>query len=303
VLHDPDDARSLEEIGRTRQGTRVVVNRALREHDRVVLTGGIGFHYYAGFSGGRKAVVPGLASRETVTRNHLRALLPDGKRHPGAAAGRLDGNPVHRDMAEGASMVGAHLLVNTVIDAAGRIERLFAGHWRSAHLAGCAYLRATRTVRLDPRRLVVASAGGDPGDVNVIQSHKAFEAAANALTPGGVYVLVARCGEGVGHPDFLPALDLGSESAIVEALVADFRVYAQTALSWAKKARRFRLVLVSDLPAALVRRLGAEPAESLEAAFAFARSTLPEGSAGWLFPHAPRLLVQALRTPETAAVA
>src|SRR5262245_45218824 len=292
LLHDPDDGAELIELGRTRQGTRVVVNRALREHDRVVLTGAVGFHYYAGFSGGRKALVPGLASRETVSRNHLRALDANGGRHPGARAGSLQDNPVHRDMVEGAALVGAHFLVNTVMGAPERIERIYAGDFRDAHLAACRWVRSTRRVRLAPRDLVIASAGGAPSDVDLIQSHKAFEAAAGALRPGGVFVLVARCGRGAGSADFLDAFARGGEREMVEALLGDFRVYAQTALSWYRKAKRFRLVLVSDLSEAVARKVGAEPARDLEHALALAAEHVPRGARGWLLPRAPRILVE-----------
>jgi len=292
LLHDPDDRERLRDVGRTRAGTPVAVHAALRERDRIVLTGAVGFHYYAGFSGGRKALVPGLAARATVSANHLRSLRADGTRHPLARAGRLAGNPVHRDMVEGAALVGPHVLVNAVTTEAGAVERLFVGHWRKAHEAACRHVRASRSVRVRPRRLVVASAGGEPGDVNLIQSHKAFEAGIGALHPGGVLVLVARCREGAGHPDFLPAFDAGGEEGMVRALRCDFRVYGQTALSWLRKARICRLILVSGLPDATVRRLGAEPAGDLEEAFRAARRSLPTGTAGWVLAHGSRLLVE-----------
>jgi nickel-dependent lactate racemase len=290
ILHDPDDESRLNEVGRTRSGTRVRVNAALGEHDRVVLTGAAGFHYYAGFTGGRKALVPGLAARETVSRNHLRALRRDGSRHPAADAGRLHGNPVHRDMAEGASLVEPDLLVNSVIDDAGRIQRLFVGHFRRAHEAACRFVRRHRTVRVAPRDLVVASAGGDPSDINLIQAHKTFDAGVRALNPGGVFILVAACPEGAGHPDFLPWFRFDAEDAWVRALHDDFRVYGQTALSWFRKARAYKTILVSTLDPALVSRLGVRPAADLEEAFRLAADELAPGTSGWVIPHGARVL-------------
>jgi lactate racemase len=293
LRHDPDDPARLIDLGRTRSGTPVRVNRALEEHDRLILTGAVGFHYYAGFSGGRKAVVPGLAARETVTRNHLRALRRDGTRHPAARAGVLQGNPVHRDMAEAAALVGPHFLVNAVIGHQGGIERLFAGQWRRAHEAACRHVRSTRTARVVPRDLVVASAGGEPSDLNLIQAHKAWEAAWGAIRPGGVFVLVARCREGAGHETFLPWLRHETEEALVQALRRDFQVYGQTALSWFRKARTCRAILVSGLPPELVRGLGVEPATDLAGAFDLARRTLREGTAGWLVEQGSRYLLLA----------
>jgi nickel-dependent lactate racemase len=291
ILHDPDDQNALVELGRTSAGTRVEVHGGLLEHDRLVLTGAVGFHYYAGFSGGRKSVVPGMASRETIVRNHLRAVRRDGTRHPLARAGRLDGNPVHRDMAEGAAMLEPSYLVNTVLGPGGGIERIFAGHWRRAHVAACRYLRKTRSVRVEPRDLVVVSAGGHPSDIDLIQSHKAFEATIGALNTGGVLVLVAECADGAGHADFLPAFREPTVDDLLRLLMREYRVYRQTALAWRRKLEHCRLVLVSGLDDSTVRQLGAEPARTLEEAFAIARRHLPEGAAGWFFPQGTKWLI------------
>lgn len=291
-VHDADDASRLIHLGRTSAGTPVKVSALLREYDRIVLTGAVGFHYYAGFSGGRKAIVPGLASRETVTRNHLRALRRDGTRHPLARAGRLDGNPVHRDMVEGAGLVGPHMTVNTVLDDDGAVERVYAGHWRRAHERACRYVRDTRSVRVEPRPLVVASAGGHPSDLNLIQAHKAFEAGFGALRPGGVFVLAAECPEGAGHDDFLPWLRFQDDAAFATALRANFQVYGQTALAWFRKARACRLILVSSLDPSVAAVLGATPARDLSEALGIARENLPAGAPGWLLPAGSRLLVE-----------
>ncbi len=291
--HDPVDETGLQDLGRTSAGTPVRVHATVTEHDRLVLTGTVTFHYYAGFGGGRKAVVPGLAARETVIRNHLRALRSDGTRHPAARAGRLHGNPVHRDMAEGAALTRPALLVNSVIGADGEIERLFVGHWRRAHEAACRYLRRTRTVRVRPRDLLIVSAGGAPYDVDLIQAHKAFEASAACVADGGVVVLVARCPDGHGHEDLRVGLEDLDEDAIVAELRAGYRVYLQTALAWKAKLRRVRLVLVSGLPDDAVRRTGAEPAKDLDQALRLAARSVPPGSAGWVLPHGVRFLVRA----------
>jgi nickel-dependent lactate racemase len=294
LIHDADRFSGLAEIGRTRAGTPVRVNSALLDHDRIVLTGAAGFHYYAGFSGGRKSLVPGLAARETVSCNHLRALTRDGARHKRARAGCLHGNPVHRDMAEGAAMLGPHLLVNSVMGSGGSIERLFVGSWRQAHEAACRYVRSSRTVRVEPRNLVVVSAGGEPSDINIIQAHKAFDSGVRALKPGGVLILVAACREGAGHDDFLPWFRFADEDEWVRTLRAKFEVYGQTALSWFRKATRYRVIVVSELEPRVVEKLGATPARDLEDAFRLAREHLPGATEGWLMPHGSRVLPQAV---------
>lgn len=294
VLHDPDDESTLVHVGRTRAGTDVRVHRALVDHDRLVMTGACGFHYYAGFSGGRKAVVPGMAARQTIVRNHLRAIRRDGTPHPDARAGRLAGNPVHRDMVEGAAMLRPAFLVNSVVDPRGRIEALFTGHWRRAHEAACRYVRRTRTLFLEPRPVAVISAGGYPYDLNLIQAHKAFEAAFPAVREDGVVILVAECRDGGGHPDFLAAFRHPTEAEHVRALQRDFRVYGQTALAWRRKASRRRLILVSGLDADTVRTLGAEPAADLREALELAGRTVERGTRGWVLPYGVRFRVESL---------
>ena len=114
-----------------------------------------------------------------------------------------------------------------------------------------------------------------------------------ALRFGGVFVLVAACGDGVGHEDFLPWFRYESEGELIRALVARFRVYGQTALSWRRKSGACRLIMVSDLDPDLVRRLGAEPAADLEEAYRTARDHLPADARGWLFPEGGKILVRA----------
>jgi len=292
LRHDADDPSRLVDLGMTRSGTRVRVHAALREHDRVILTGAAGFHYTAGFSGGRKAVVPGLAARDTVTGTHFRSLTATGARARESRAGRLARNPMHRDMVEGAALASPHFLVNTVLDDDGGIEGVFAGHWRRAHEAACRHLRATRVVTVEPRDVVVASAGGEPSDLNLIQSHKTFEAAIGAARRGGTVILVARCREGAGHPEFLPWFRFRSEREWVAELGRSFQVYGQTALAWFRKTRSHHLVLVSDLPADLVRSLGAVPAADLEEAFRLARELAGSRARGWLLPRGARTLIE-----------
>jgi nickel-dependent lactate racemase len=292
LLHDPDDDSRLRDAGRTRAGTPVRINASVGEFDTLVATGSASFHYFAGFGGGRKALVPGLAARETISRNHLRALRRDGSRHPGARAGRLDGNPVHRDMVEGASHHAPNLVVNSVLNDKRRIEALFVGHWRRAHEAACRYLRGRRTARVVPRPLLVVSAGGSPKDINLIQAHKSMEAGARALSPGGVYVVVASCREGTGSLDFDDGIARGNEEAMIRALHEDFKVYSQTALAWHRKTRSHRVILVSDLDAEVVRGLGAEPASDVEQALRMAADTLPRDAAGWVLPHGAAVHVE-----------
>ena len=191
--HDAADPSRHVSFGETERGTPVELDRALFDYSHVILTGAIGFHYFAGFTGGRKSVCPGLASARTVEATHLQALdFERGGRRAGVGAGRLDGNAVHEECERIAAECAPSFLVNTVTDERGRVVRLYAGDWRTAHRRACAEYADSHSVKIPEKRaLVVASAGGAPYDINLIQAHKALEMASYACAEGGHIVLVA----------------------------------------------------------------------------------------------------------------
>jgi len=135
IDHDCDDTDNLIPLGKTSGGVDISVNRKIVEADRVILTGAIGFHYFAGFGGGRKSIVPGVASRRTCMESHFAVLNPGTRKgkNSKAVTGNLDENPVHQAMVEGCSMINPDLLINTVITPDKNIIACFAGDWRKAH--------------------------------------------------------------------------------------------------------------------------------------------------------------------------
>jgi nickel-dependent lactate racemase len=293
VNHQADRDAAVVTVGRSSTGTAIRLNRLLVQAELKILLGAVGLHYFAGFTGGRKAVLPGLAHRETIFANHLKVLGgTDGLRHPAVGPARLEGNPVHQEMLEAAEMAGIDFIVNTVLDDHGRVAEVFAGHLRQAHLAACERVRLTRTIDIDARRpLVVASAGGHPKDINMIQAHKAMEYAVAALEEGGVLLLAARCEEGPGHPDFFPWFAHRRDvEQMASRLRSNYQVYGQTALALTAKARRFRVGLVSGMPGETVAAMGMKPLASLEDGMDWAASQLPHGSPAWLMPHAGSVL-------------
>lgn len=280
--HDPFDPSSLVELGTTDAGTSVEVNRALEEFSHVILTGAIDFHYFAGFTGGRKSVCPGLASARTIAATHMLALdAQRGVRREGVGLGRLDGNAVHEECERVAAMVAPSFLINAVVDARGRAVQIYAGHWRTAHRYGCAEFATEHTLPIaEKRQLVIASCGGWPKDINLIQAHKALDAAALACADGGTIVLVAECAEGLGRPDFLKWFAGENSAALAQRLREAYEVNGQTAWALLTKAERYRVILISGLPPDDVLRMGLQPATSLAEALGNERSTT-----GYIMPH------------------
>ncbi|MFL6333456.1 MAG: nickel-dependent lactate racemase [Pyrinomonadaceae bacterium] len=286
LAHDAADASQHVSFGETERGTPVELNRALFEHSHVILTGAIGFHYFAGFTGGRKSVCPGLASRRTIEATHLQALdFEKGGRRAGVGTGRLDGNAVHEECERIAAEAAPSFLINTVTDAGGRVVRVYAGDWRAAHRLACAEYADSHTVKIEEKRPVVfASAGGAPFDLNLIQAHKALEMASYACAEGGHIVLVAECADGLGRPDFLKWFDSADSRALEARLREGYEVNGQTAWSLLTKAERFRVQLISNLPEEDVRHMRMTPARTLEEALARTDSdepgyVLPRGAA------------------------
>jgi nickel-dependent lactate racemase len=280
--HDAHDPSSLVVVGETRQGTRVELNRALRDFSHVILTGAIGFHYFAGFTGGRKSICPGLAAAQTTEATHMLALdFERGGRRAGVGTGLLDGNAVHEECESIAEMIKPSFGINSVVDERGRAVRVLAGHWRSAHRAACQEYLATRSVNIENKReVVVASCGGFPYDINLIQAHKALDMAAQACDEGGTIILLAECREGFGRPDFLKWFDVENSATLAERLRIAYEVNGQTAWALLIKAERYRVLLLSTLNDQDVKLMRMTPIHSLEETL----TQLDPGAQGYILP-------------------
>src|SRR5437763_1329713 len=194
INHDAQDSASMIQLGTTAHGTPVEVNRALKEHDHVILTGAIGFHYFAGFTGGRKSICPGLASTRTIEATHMLALdFERGGRRAGVWPGLLDGNAVIEECERVAALIDPAFSINAVVDEHGHPEQVFAGHWRAAHRRACEDYTSGHSVRIKEKRdVVIVSCGGAPYDINMIQAHKALDMAADACRERRTLPLVAE---------------------------------------------------------------------------------------------------------------
>jgi nickel-dependent lactate racemase len=290
IDHDPRDLARIVRLGETSTGIPVELDRALIEHDRVILVGGISFHYFAGFTGGRKLICPGLASSRTVAETHKLAFDCEGlTRRDGVDTGQLDGNAVHEAFVEAAGKIKAPFAISTIVNDAGEAVDLFCGNWLSSHRAACDAYALDSTVRISERRdLVIASCGGFPHDINLIQAHKALDAASRACTDGGTIVLLAQCPEGLGRADFLKWFDAADSMALAARLCEKYQVNGQTAWSLLKKAERYRVKIATAIDEKDTKKMRLEKI----AVSHLANMVRPEGPKGYIMPDGAKIAVR-----------
>ncbi|KIH78191.1 hypothetical protein GFER_01955 [Geoalkalibacter ferrihydriticus DSM 17813] len=287
VDHDCDNPAELVVLGETTNGIPVSVNRCVAEAERLIVTGTVGFHYFAGFGGGRKGLVPGVASRATCMATHFGVFNPPeiGGKHPRAVTGILEGNPVHEAILEAARMIHPDFLLNTVLSPDKEILEVFCGDLEEAHLAGCARCNALYSVALEePADLAVVSCGGYPKDINFIQAHKALDYGVQALRPGGTLILLAACADGFGNKTFFDWFRHRDLDEFEAALRRNYEINGQTAHATLAKARKFRVILVSEFSPEQTAAMGMEKAAGLDAALTLAQEGLPSRARTVIIP-------------------
>jgi nickel-dependent lactate racemase len=259
IQHDARDGDSLLDAGTTSYGTRCLFNREVASSSLVIGVGGVSFHYFAGFGGGRKLILPGISGEETIVANHRRSLREDPGEglSQGCAPGMLDGNPVHADMLEGASLMPAPVfMVCGVPGAGGEPAFVSAGGMDAAHrLAAEKMLEHFSLPVGSRRRVVIASAGGHPKDINLLQSHKAIRHASRAVEDGGLLLVAASCAEGIGSESLEDAFIRGR--AEVPAVVRErYTLNSQAAMSIHEITGRIEVRLFTELDPGTCSRYG-----------------------------------------------
>lgn len=265
IDHDIDDC---QEVGTSRLGTRAAVFKRVLDSDFIIASGNLEFHYFAGFSGGAKALAPGVCSRDTIESNHKRFL------DPGAEGGRIEGNPLREELEEIAGMVGIDFLVNAVLDSHKRIIKVVAGDVTKAHREGAEYIRRMYGVEIkELADIVITSPGGFPKDINLYQTHKAMQNALPASKTGGIIIVVAQCPEGLGESHFSQTFEEGlSLQALADELGHKFIQGRHIASQIAEIQLRRELFLVTDMPEEIRRKLFVKCFSSLAEALAEAFS-------------------------------
>jgi nickel-dependent lactate racemase len=277
--HDCDDPTQLVDLGQTSSGLPVEINQRVVAADRVIVTGTIGLHYFAGFGGGRKSLVPGVASRTTCMATHFAIFNPpeQGGRNTEARTANLDGNPVHRSILEAAKKIKPDFLLNTVLTTDKQIAKVFCGDLEQAHLAGCELAQTLYTAPLDQAAdLAIVSCGGQPKDINFIQAHKALDYGVQAVHQGGTVILLAACPDGFGNATFFDWFNYEDLDVFEKALRSRYEINGQTAFSTLSKARTWRVILISEFSREQTEKMGMEKANHLDEALQMAYKQLPE---------------------------
>lgn len=263
---DPADCVHL---GVTRAGTPVDITRAVAEADRRICLGNIEYHYFAGYSGGAKAIMPGCSTRAAIQANHSMMVRPE------ACAGKLEGNPLRNDLEEAANICGVDFIVNVVLDEHKHIVKAVAGDLTQAHREGCRFLDRMYLKEIESRAdIVIVSQGGAPKDINLYQTQKALDNARHAVRRGGTIILIGSCREGMGERVFEEWMRAApNPESMIERIGRDFQLGGHKAAAIAMTLREAEVYLVSDLDAGFVEGIFLKPAPSAQAAFdaAFAR--------------------------------
>jgi len=248
VVHDSRDKGSMVYKGKLPSGGELHVNSLVDWADMVIAEGFIEPHFFAGFSGGRKSILPGIASTETVLYNHNAGFIGDKR----AKAGILKGNPIHKDMVFAAKAAGLRFIINVVIDGQKKIINAFSGDAFSAHEEGCRFVSGLAEVNRVPGDIVITSNGGYPLDQNIYQAVKGMTAAESCVKENGVIIMVASCCDGHGGEDFYRWFKEATDPEEVYKKIEGIAPEDTLADQWeaqilARITRKNKVIIVSDM--------------------------------------------------------
>lgn len=283
VDSDPDDCINL---GTTSAGTPIDITRVVAEADKLICLGNIEYHYFAGYSGGAKALMPGVASRETIQANHSAMIKAD------AYAGNVN-SPVRLDLEESVQKRNIDYILNVILDQDKNIIHAVAGHYIKAHREGCRYLDKVYGSEIDQQAdIVISTPGGYPKDLNVYQSQKALDNAKNAVRAGGIIILVASCFEGLGEGVFEKWInEANTAQDLIDRVKVKFELGGHKAAAIALVMNKADVYLVSDLDDAIVKNMFMTPFKTVDDALNAAYNKLGNEAKIIIMPHGSSTLV------------
>ncbi len=255
------DSQSCVNLGVCQYGTPVDIFKPVAQADRIICLGNIEYHYFAGYSGGAKAIMPGVSSSEAIQANHSNMVKE------GAKTGNIDNNPVRKDIDQIGEFLKIDFIVNVVLDEKKEIVKAVAGHYIDAHREGCKFLNKMYAVPIqDLADIVVVSSGGFPKDMNLYQSQKSLDNAKHAVKDGGIIILVASAKEGFGQSRFEEWMLNKEPDDMIEEIKSNFKLGGHKAAAIAMVMKRAKIFLISDLDADLIRSINMESFDTVQEA-------------------------------------
>ena len=275
------DASDCVHMGVTSRGTPVDVVRTVAEADRRICLGNIEYHYFAGYSGGYKAIMPGVSTRDAIQNNHSMMVRDD------ARAGAIEDNPLRMDIEEAGRICGVDFIVNVVLDEHKEIICAVAGDPVKAHREGCAFLDRIYLKEIPAAAdIVLVSQGGAPKDLNLYQTQKALDNARHAVKQGGVIVLIGSCKEGLGERVFEEWMTTSpTAESMIERIRRDFQLGGHKAAAIAMTLQKADIYLVSDLEDDFVRSIFLTPQPDVQTAFDRAMEKMGPGATVLAMPY------------------
>lgn len=275
------DANDCVHMGVTSFGTPVDIFRVVAEADRRICLGNIEYHYFAGYSGGAKAIMPGVSTRAAIQANHSKMVLEEAK------AGEMSINPVRRDIDEVLNFVHVDFILNVVLDEHKAIIKAVAGHPVLAHREGCSFLDKLYKVKLKKRAdIAVVSPGGYPKDINLYQAQKALDNSKHAVRDGGIIILVASCKEGFGEEIFEKWINRAQTSKdLIDEIQRNFKLGGHKAAAIAMVLEKCKIYLVSELDDSLVEKAFMKPYKSIQKALEDTTLELGKDSSVVIMPY------------------
>lgn len=275
------DMQKCINLGMCKNGTPVDIFKPVAEANRLICLGNIEYHYFAGYSGGAKAIMPGVSSHAAIQANHSNMVKEE------AIAGNLDSNPVRQDIDESADFIKIDFIVNVILNEKKEIVKAFSGHYIEAHRQGCKVLDKMYRVKINKQAdIVVVSPGGYPKDINIYQSQKALDNAKNAVRDGGIIILCASAIEKFGESTFEDWMLNKTPDEMISEIQENFKLGGHKAAAIAMVLKRVKIFMVSDLEDELVKKISFTPFNNIQEALDAAIEELGEESQVLLLPMA-----------------
>ena len=268
-------------LGKCKNGTPVDIFEPVAKADRILCLGNIEYHYFAGYSGGAKAIMPGVSSHDAIQTNHSNMVREE------AYAGNLDTNPVRQDIDEVGNYIKIDFILNVVLNNKKEIVRAVAGHYLEAHREGCKVLDSMYGVKIDKKAdIAILSPGGYPKDINLYQSQKGLDNAKHAVRDGGIIIWVASAKERFGEQTFEDWMLHKTPDEMLVEIKEKFQLGGHKAAAIAMVLKKARIFMVSDLEDELIRRINLVPFNSVQEAIDAALKELGQNSKILLLPDA-----------------